>query len=272
MKTTILITTFAAALACAFACDNTRVAPPIRQNNDFYAHRGGRAENDENTLQAFKQSISIGCDRFETDIRMAADGMLVISHDANLKRRTGFDGNIEEMKGRDIISKKTFIGNSIPSLDQVLKLFRKEKVSYVEWELKTSNTDEYPDERIPVYCDAVYKAVSKAQPEGVLWVFTSFDLRPLQYIKEHYPDAKTGLITADPVCDSTLNVALQLGAYQIDAGRKGTTREAVDAAHAAGLEVCLWPGTTLKHYHEMKELGADRACTDCPNLLSLELK
>lgn len=271
MKNTLLITAIAVAFACACG-NNPRVATPISQNKDFYAHRGGRAENDENTLQAFKQSISIGCDRFETDIRMAGDGMLVISHDANLKRRTGFDGNIEEMKGRDIISKKTFIGNNIPSLDQVLKLFRKEKVSYVEWELKTSNTDEYPDERIPVYCDAVYKAISEAQPEGVLWVFTSFDLRPLKYIKEHYPDAKTGLITADPVCDSTMNVALQLGAFQIDAGRKGTTREAVDAAHAAGLEVCLWPGTLPRHYNEMKELGADRCCTDIPNLLSLELK
>lgn len=35
----------------------------------FYAHRGGRMENDENTLQAFKQCISVGVDRFETDVR-----------------------------------------------------------------------------------------------------------------------------------------------------------------------------------------------------------
>ena len=237
---------------------------------DFYAHRGGRAENDENTLQAFKQCISIGCDRFETDVRMAADGMLVISHDASLKRRTGFDGRIEEMNGRDIISHKTFIGNNIPSLGQVLKLFKKHKVAYVEWELKTGNKKEYPDEKIPAYCEAVYSQVTKMQPEGTLWVFTSFDERPLTYLRKHHPEVKTGYITGEPVCKATIAKAIELGANQLDASVNKTTAEAVDAAHKAGLAVCLWPGTTTKHYATMKALGADRCCTDAPNLISLE--
>ena len=256
---------FFAALFFA-ACDCQVSAP-----GDYYAHRGGRAENDENTLQAFRQCISVGVNRFETDIRMAEDGTLIISHDANLKRRTGFDGVIEHMKGKEIISKKTFLGNNIPSLDQVLRLFSKMKVSYVEWELKTSEKDLYPDGRIPEYCEAVYKAVSAKQPQGVLWVYTSFDERPLRYIKEHFPDAKVGYITAKPVCEETIATALSIGASQIDAGVKETTAEAVAAAHEAGLEVCLWPGSKTKHYLQMKELGVDRCCTDIPNLLKLEL-
>lgn len=252
-------------------CCNVGADSMAAGKTDFYAHRGGKAENDENTLQAFRQCLSAGVNRFETDIRMSEDGMLVISHDASLKRRTGFDGVVENMKGKDVISKKTFLGNNIPSLAQVLDLFKKEKPSYVEWEMKTSDINLYPDARIPEYCEAVYKAVSSAQPEGTRWVFTSFDTRPLEYIRKHFPEAKTGYITSKPVCEETIAEALRIGATQIDAGLKETTAEAVAAAHTAGLEVCLWPGTKTEHYLKMKELGADRCCTDIPNVLAVDL-
>ena len=258
-----------AALFATIICSCTETVPP--SPGDFYAHRGGKAENDENTLQAFRQCFSAGIDRFETDIRMAEDGVLVVSHDANLKRRTGFDGVIEHMKGKDIVSKKTFLGNRIPTVEQVLRLLARKKASYVEWELKTAETDLYPDERIPIYCEKVYDLVSSRQPEGVLWVYTSFDERPIKYLREHHPDVKTGYINAQPVCEETIATALALGANQIDAGVNGTTAEAVAAAHEAGLEVCLWPGTKTKNYLRMKELGADRCCTDIPNLLKLEI-
>lgn len=256
-------------LTALFAIPACKDAVPVP--GDYYAHRAGKAENDENTLQAFRQCLSAGLNRFETDIRMAEDGMLVISHDANLKRRTGTDGVIEHMNGKEVLATKTFLGNRIPSAEQVIRLLGRKKASYVEWELKTSEKDLYPDERIPEYCEAVYKAVSSRQPEGVLWVYTSFDERPLRYIKEHYPDAKVGYITAKPVCEETISIALGIGASQIDASVKETTAEAVAAAHEAGLQVCLWPGTKTKHYLQMKELGADRCCTDIPNLLKLEL-
>ncbi|MBQ9547660.1 MAG: glycerophosphodiester phosphodiesterase [Bacteroidales bacterium] len=237
----------------------------------FYAHRAGRAENDENTLQAFKQCLSVGVDRFETDIRMAADGTLIISHDANLKRRTGFDGVIEQMKGKDIIKKKTYLGNRIPSAKALVKLLASKKASYVEFELKTGEKNLYPDSRIPEYCEAIYALVSKYQPQGVRWVYTSFDHRPLIYLREHHPEVLTGLINAKPVSKDLINLAKKLGVNQLDAGVKGTTAKAVEAAHKEGLRVCLWPGAKPQDYYDMKALGADAMCTDIPNLLRLEL-
>ena len=44
----------------------------------LFSHRGGRMENDENTLKAFKASYDAGYRGFETDIRMTKDGELVI--------------------------------------------------------------------------------------------------------------------------------------------------------------------------------------------------
>ncbi len=54
----------------------------------IHAHRGGRAEFDENTLSAFKGSYDQGLRGFETDVRMCRDGALVIMHDDSIERTT----------------------------------------------------------------------------------------------------------------------------------------------------------------------------------------
>src|SRR5580698_2516450 len=47
-------------------------------------HRGARAEKSipENTLASFDRALAHGCDGFEFDLRMSADGQPVICHDA----------------------------------------------------------------------------------------------------------------------------------------------------------------------------------------------
>ena len=51
------------------------------------AHRGASAEAPENTLAAFERAIEVGADMIEFDVRRAADGGLVISHDP-VRRKT----------------------------------------------------------------------------------------------------------------------------------------------------------------------------------------
>jgi glycerophosphoryl diester phosphodiesterase len=45
------------------------------------AHRGASSEEPENTIAAFARAIELGADMIEFDVRRAADGTLVISHD-----------------------------------------------------------------------------------------------------------------------------------------------------------------------------------------------
>src|SRR5260370_36904617 len=47
-------------------------------------HRGARAEKSipENTLESFDLALAQGCDGFEFDVRLTADGQAVICHDA----------------------------------------------------------------------------------------------------------------------------------------------------------------------------------------------
>lgn len=61
------------------------------------SHRGGSGENIENTITAFQHSKNIGVDIIELDVHLTRDGIVVVSHDNNLKRSTGVDKFIDEL-------------------------------------------------------------------------------------------------------------------------------------------------------------------------------
>lgn len=59
------------------------------------AHRGGAALAPENTLPAFERAAALGADAFELDVRLSADGAVVVFHDEATARLTGEPGTIE---------------------------------------------------------------------------------------------------------------------------------------------------------------------------------
>jgi glycerophosphoryl diester phosphodiesterase len=77
--------TLAACMAGAlFVAGCAAVLPKAKQHFDLQAHRGGRGLAPENTLAAFSQAIDLGVSTLELDIGLAADGVVVISHDTAL--------------------------------------------------------------------------------------------------------------------------------------------------------------------------------------------
>src|ERR1700680_1237117 len=50
-------------------------------------HRGARAQKSipENTIEAFDFALACGCDGFEFDVRLSADGRAVVCHDATVR-------------------------------------------------------------------------------------------------------------------------------------------------------------------------------------------
>lgn len=67
------------------------------------AHRGYKANFPENTMGAFKGAAEVGAHAIETDVHLTKDGVVVLSHDADLKRCFGkkyklIDRRWEEIK------------------------------------------------------------------------------------------------------------------------------------------------------------------------------
>lgn len=59
-----------------------------------FAHRGGAAAWPENTLEAFRSALSLGCSHLETDLRVTRDGEIVLMHDARVDRTTNGTGEV----------------------------------------------------------------------------------------------------------------------------------------------------------------------------------
>jgi glycerophosphoryl diester phosphodiesterase len=55
--------------------------PPIT-----FAHRGGRAEAPENTLEAFRRALELGARGLESDVRRSGDGRPVLVHGPHLRQ------------------------------------------------------------------------------------------------------------------------------------------------------------------------------------------
>jgi len=139
-------------------------------------HRGC-AYYPENTMKAFEEALKIA-DGIELDVQKTADGVLVISHDENLKRLTGIDINIRRTNFENI-KKINIQGEKIPTLSEVLDLVRS-KNKFVDIEVK--NPDDFID---------TYKMVKIFSLED--YVISSFWHKGLYALKLK-ENAKIGLL------------------------------------------------------------------------------
>ena len=71
------------------------------------AHRGYKANYPENTMGAFRAAADVGTHAIETDVHLTKDGVVVLSHDADLKRCFGKDDKIIEQNWDDISGLQT---------------------------------------------------------------------------------------------------------------------------------------------------------------------
>lgn len=102
---------------------------------EFIGHRGDMANAPENTMSAFHSAKENGVRGCEIDVRQTKDGVLVLLHDASLKRTAGLDRLISDVTwsecerldaGGWLDSK--FKGERIPKLEEVLAFMEEEKM------------------------------------------------------------------------------------------------------------------------------------------------
>jgi glycerophosphoryl diester phosphodiesterase len=65
-----------------------------------FAHRGGAGLRPENTTAAFDHALALGADGLELDVQLAADGEVVVTHDATLDRTTNGHGPVSALSAR----------------------------------------------------------------------------------------------------------------------------------------------------------------------------
>jgi glycerophosphoryl diester phosphodiesterase len=251
-----------------------------------HGHRGARAIMPENTLPAFEYAIGVGVDVLELDLAVTKDNVLVVSHDPTINPVicSGPHAHVPireltlaELRQYDCGSRKNpsypkqkpVPGTKIPTLDEVLALAPRGKF---EFNIETKifrNTPQYtpsPEEFARLVLDAVRK--HKLERRVIL---QSFDFRTLHAMKNLAPEIRLSALYEGPPKDFAA-IAREAGAQIISPQYGLVTKEQVDAAHRAGLQVVPWTANTEANWKHLIAAGVDAIITDDPKELISYLK
>ncbi len=85
------------------------------------AHGGGNREFPDNTLEGFYNAFSVDPNvMLETDVSITADGVVILSHDIRLDRKTNVTGYISDWNYDDLIDQRVDFGYTNRTSSQVL--------------------------------------------------------------------------------------------------------------------------------------------------------
>ena len=108
---------------------NFELDNPMMKDGDLpilIAHGGGNKEFPDNTLEAFYNAYSVDKNMMmETDVSITKDGVVILSHDTTLDRKTNVTGNIIDWNYSDLIEQKVDFGYTNPTKSGVLNGERK---------------------------------------------------------------------------------------------------------------------------------------------------
>ena len=150
------------------------------------AHRGlfNNIDVPENSLLAFKRAIDKNIP-IELDVRLTKDNILVVVHDANLKRLTGVDKLIKDLTYEEIKQIKLLDTNLvIPKFDEVLSLVNGKVLIDIEVKIDDDIENIY---QILIDILKNYKGD---------YIVKSFNPKVVRWFMKNYPDVGRGLLIA----------------------------------------------------------------------------
>lgn len=112
------------------------------------AHRGAHLQAPENSLQSFQNTIDMGVDIIELDIRHTSDGVPVLMHDRTIDRTTNGTGEIkaisfEELRKLRLTHNGELTNQIVPTLEEALH-FTKGKIM-IDLDIKTDQIESIID-------------------------------------------------------------------------------------------------------------------------------
>lgn len=226
-------------------------------------HRGARAEAPENTLDGFAHAAAVGLESIEFDVRMSADGQLIVMHDASVDQTTDGTGSVAELTAASLAALDAaaqFPGwgrrCAVPTLSEVLEA----TAGFDQFEIEIKRD---PSGRTDQVVDQTLAELTRAGRSQAA-VLTSFHPEALARAAHVAPDVRRGLIGdwADPAMCAQ---ALALGAGRACIHLTTSSPESCAAAREAGLELIGWPCEDEADWQRCLAWGLDGFTTDHPS-------
>ncbi len=231
----------------------------------IFAHRGSSARAPENTLAAFELALQHECDGIELDVMLSGDGQIVVIHDDDLSRTTGFKGNVANLPVAVIKQLDAgsyfdieFRNEKIPLLEEVFEQLGKRAFINVELKNYQSIFDNLPD--------LVSKLVIGFHLQNSI-LFSSFNPIALIKIKRKIPNAAIGLLALPGSAGRWARSWPGWALTRYDAihpEKQDITRKLIQRAHVSSKRVHAYTVNSPEEVVRLFDLNIDGIFTDDP--------
>lgn len=254
----------------------------------WVAHRGAGKLAPENTLSAFRLGASHGYRMFECDVKLSADGVPFLLHDATLTRttdaanRTLAEVDIAPVAIKDIANEviagnhswytlsqldagswhsRAYAGETIPTLDAIAQYCIRNGY-LLNIEIKpTPGTERHTGEVVAQHAARLWAG----QPVPPL--LTSFSTEALEGAQATQPELPRGLLL-DELWSGWLETALRLSCHAIVCNHKLWDSSTVTQAKAAGMRTLSYTVNDEPTAQRLMDLHTDGIITDRVDLFS----
>lgn len=252
-----------------------------------HGHRGARARKPENTIASFEYAIAAGVDAIELDVTVTSDDVVVAAHDPVLNleicRGPGAAVPIRHLSWRQLqqwdcgslrhpgFPEQTPVpGARIPSLDEVLSLGGPEVNFDFNIEAKIFEDRPHLTPPAQTFARLVLNCIRRHSLERRA-IFQSFDFRILHAMKRLSSQIRLAALW-EGEAESLVSIAERAGTEIVAPNLSLVTPEAVEEAHAAGLQVIVWTANTVPEWDALIEARVDGIISDDPEPLIAYLK
>ena len=224
-----------------------------------FAHRGASAHAPENTLEAFELASQQGADGIELDVKLSADGIPVVIHDATVDRTTNGSGPVADLELATLQKLDAGEGQRIPTLDEVFASLGGQLLINVELTNYKAPNDQLVEK--------VVEVIKKHDlSESIL--LSSFFSKNLKRAANLLPKTPRGLLALPGLLGGWARTyGFRLGDYQaLHPFYKNTTAQQIARAHRMGRRVHVWTVNAADQIHQLLGWGVDGIITDDPQL------
>ncbi|CAM8667908.1 UgpQ Glycerophosphoryl diester phosphodiesterase [Comamonadaceae bacterium] len=254
----------------------------------WVAHRGAGKLAPENTLSAFRLGASHGYRMFECDVKLSADGVPFLLHDATLTRTTNASNQaLAQVESARVAIKnvaneaiagnhswstlsqldagswhsRAYAGETIPTLDAIAQYCIRNGY-LLNIEIKpTPGTERHTGEVVTQHAARLWAG------QAVPPLLTSFSTEALEGAQATQPELPRGLLL-DELWSGWLETALRLGCHAIVCNHKLWDSSTVTQAKAAGMRTLSYTVNDEPTAQRLMDLHTDGIITDRVDLFS----